>query len=75
MATRPFSNLEIKALRSRLGLNQAEFADQYNIPIGSLRNWEQGRREPEAMAALFLQLIELDAETIRNLVAKLSKNC
>lgn len=36
----------VKTLRRALGLTQEEFADRYGIPIGTLRDWEQGRTEP-----------------------------
>lgn len=35
----------IRNLRKDTGLSQYAFADKYNIPIGTLRDWEQGRRE------------------------------
>ena len=33
-------------LRRRLGLGQIAFANRYQVPLGTLRNWEQGRRSP-----------------------------
>lgn len=36
---------KISNLRKDTGLTQSAFADEYNIPIGTLRDWEQGRRE------------------------------
>ena len=37
----------VRVLRMALGLTQEEFADAYGIPVGTLRDWEQGRREPD----------------------------
>jgi len=37
-----------KTLRRALGLTQEEFAARFQIPLGTLRDWEQGRAEPEA---------------------------
>lgn len=36
----------IKAFRERIGLSQPEFADFLEIPLGTIRSWEQGRRTP-----------------------------
>jgi len=38
---------QIKDLRKKTGLSQPEFAEKYNIPVGNIKNWEQGRREPD----------------------------
>ena len=35
----------IMALRKCAGLSQLDFAEQYNIPVGTIRDWEQGRRK------------------------------
>jgi putative transcriptional regulator len=40
----------IKTLRRALRLTQEEFATRYHIPIGTLRDWEQGRCEPDQPA-------------------------
>jgi putative transcriptional regulator len=52
----------VKTLRRALMLTQEEFAARYHIPIGTLRDWEQGRTEPDAPAKAFLKLIALDPE-------------
>ncbi len=51
-----------KSLRRALALTQEEFAERYQIPIGTLRDWEQGRTEPDAPAKGFLKLIAADPE-------------
>ena len=38
-------------------MSQQEFARVYHIPLGTLKNWEQGRRQPDAPAAAYLQVI------------------
>jgi putative transcriptional regulator len=38
-------------------LSQQEFAQKYRIPLPTLRNWEQGRRQPDAPAAAYLHVI------------------
>jgi putative transcriptional regulator len=50
----------VKTLRRAIGLTQEEFADRYAIPIGTLRDWEQGRTEPDQAAQAYLNLIARD---------------
>ncbi|HEX3953122.1 MAG TPA: helix-turn-helix domain-containing protein [Stellaceae bacterium] len=49
-----------KTLRRALGLTQEEFAARYRIPIGTLRDWEQGRSEPDQPARAYLTVIAHD---------------
>jgi putative transcriptional regulator len=67
----PFTEEERKRLRRisparhvrlKLGLSQAAFAERYHIPIGTLRDWEQHRSEPDAPAKALLRLIAADPE-------------
>jgi putative transcriptional regulator len=50
----------IKTLRRALGLSQEEFALRYHIPVGTLRDWEQGRCEPDQTAKAYLSVIARD---------------
>ena len=47
----------VKTLRRALGLTQEEFAACYHIPLGTLRDWEQGRSQPDQPARAFLAVI------------------
>jgi len=58
----------VKALRQRLGMTQAEFAEAYSVPVGTLRDWEQHRTTPDAPAQALLRAIERDPETMRRLL-------
>ena len=49
-----------KTLRRALGLTQEEFAARYRIPVGTLRDWEQGRSEPDQPARAYLTVIAND---------------
>jgi putative transcriptional regulator len=51
-----------KHLRFKLGLTQTAFAERYRIPVGTLRDWEQHRTEPDAPAKALLHLIAVDPE-------------
>jgi putative transcriptional regulator len=54
-----------KSLRRALGLTQEEFAARYRIPLGTLRDWEQGRCEPDQPARAYLAVIARDPEGVR----------
>jgi putative transcriptional regulator len=54
-----------KTLRRALGLTQEEFAARYRIPLGTLRDWEQGRSEPDQPARAYLTVIAHDPEGVR----------
>ena len=55
----------IKTLRRSLHLTQQEFAARYHIPLGTLRDWEQGRAEPDQPAKAYLTVIARDPEGVR----------
>jgi putative transcriptional regulator len=55
----------IKTLRHALRLTQEEFAARYRIPLGTLRDWEQGRSEPDQPARAYLTVIAHDPEGVR----------
>jgi putative transcriptional regulator len=48
---------DVRAIRRQLRMSQQEFARVYRIPLATLKNWEQGRRQPDAPAAAYLQVI------------------
>ena len=50
----------VKVLRRALALTQEEFAERYHIPLGTLRDWEQGRTEPDQPTRAYLTLIARD---------------
>jgi len=62
--TRPMPR--IRTLRRALGLTQEEFSTLYRIPLGTLRDWEQGRSEPDQPARAYLTVIACDPEGVRN---------
>jgi putative transcriptional regulator len=53
-----------KSLRRVLNLTQQEFAARYHIPLGTLRDWEQGRSEPDQPAKAYLTVIARDPEGV-----------
>jgi putative transcriptional regulator len=54
----------IKALRRATGLTQEEFCARFRIPLGTLRDWEQGRSEPDKPARAYLTAIAGDATAV-----------
>lgn len=51
-----FSPLDVKAIRTQLHQSQREFAQLIGVSVGTLQNWEQGRRKPEGPARALLQV-------------------
>jgi len=56
---------DIKSLRARLGMTQEQFATTYRLPLGTVRDWEQGRTRPDAPAMALLAVIEREPEAAR----------
>lgn len=48
---------DVKAIREKLHMSQQRFAAAYRIPLATVKNWEQGRRVPDAPAAAYLRAI------------------
>ena len=56
---------QVKVIRRALGLTQEEFSSRYRIPLGTLRDWEQGRSEPDQTARAYLKVIAVEPEMVR----------
>ena len=61
--------LDVKAIRQRLHMSQHRFAASYRIPLSTLKNWEQGRRSPDAPAAAYLLAIQRRPKEVMEAVA------
>jgi putative transcriptional regulator len=48
----------VKAIRHKLGLSQAEFAQQFGFSVRTVQQWEQGRAVPDRPARILLRVIE-----------------
>lgn len=55
----------VKTLRRALGVTQEEFATRFGIPLGTLRDWEQGRTEPDQPARAYLRVIAYDPRAVQ----------
>jgi putative transcriptional regulator len=58
-----------RTVRKRLGLSQAEFAARFHVPVGTLRDWEQNRRQPDAPALAYLRVIAREPEMVARALA------
>jgi putative transcriptional regulator len=56
---------QVKVMRRALGLTQEEFSTRFRIPLGTLRDWEQGKVEPDQAARAYLTVIARDPEAVR----------
>ena len=59
---------QAKIIRRALELTQEEFAARYHIPLGTLRDWEQGRAEPDQPTQAYLTLIARDPDHVNRLL-------
>lgn len=64
-------SIDVRKLRTDIGLSQEEFASRYNLALGTVRNWEQGVREPDGPGRMFLAMIRNDPEGVRMQVEKM----
>jgi putative transcriptional regulator len=55
---------QAKIIRRALDLTQEEFAARYHIPLGTLRDWEQGRAEPDQPTRAYLTVIARDPNRV-----------
>ena len=55
---------DIKRIRHATGLSQAKLAKLIDVPVTTLQNWEQGRRDPSGPARALLRALEKDPEHV-----------
>jgi putative transcriptional regulator len=58
-------NIDVKKLREGLEMSQPEFALRFGFNLGTVRQWEQGRRYPEGPARVLLTVITHRPEAVR----------
>lgn len=61
--------IDVKKIRSRLGLSQAAFAATYGFALSAVRDWEQGRRRPERSARILLKIVQKEPEAVTRALA------
>ncbi|MGH7057870.1 MAG: helix-turn-helix domain-containing protein [Acetobacteraceae bacterium] len=61
--------VDVRAIRAKLGLSQDAFAVRFGFSAAAVRDWEQGRRRPEAAARVLLRVIAREPEAVRRALA------
>jgi putative transcriptional regulator len=59
-----FKPADVRAIRTKLGKSQSEFALLIGVSIATLQNWEQGRRRPEGPAQALLRIASINPEAV-----------
>jgi putative transcriptional regulator len=54
----------LRALRQKLNLTQAQFATRFQLPLGTIRDWEQGAHQPDKAAQVLLTIIANDPDAV-----------
>jgi putative transcriptional regulator len=69
-ASRTFEYAEedVRSVRERYGLSQPKFAALMGISVATLRNWEQGRRQPEGSARVLLRVVARHPSAVLDVV-------
>jgi putative transcriptional regulator len=60
--------VNVQRLRKKLHLSQGSFAAKFGFPKATIRNWEQGRREPELAARILLAVIDKRPEVVEEIL-------
>jgi putative transcriptional regulator len=55
---------QVRVMRKALGLTQEEFAAHFHIPLGTLRDWEQGKSKPDTCARAYLKVIARNPQAV-----------
>lgn len=64
------ASVDVKKIRKRLGLSQESFAATYGFALSAVRDWEQGRRQPERSARILLKIVEKEPEAVTRALAR-----
>jgi putative transcriptional regulator len=62
--------VDVAAIRKRLGMSQGDFAAQFGFKLDAVQNWEQGRRRPDGAARAFLRVIEREPDAVQRALAE-----
>jgi putative transcriptional regulator len=61
-------NVDVREVRTKMGLSQAQFATKFGFPPATLRNWEQGRARPDASTRVLLAVIAKHPEAVEDVL-------
>lgn len=62
-------SVNVRAIRSEQNLTQEQFSQVYALPLGCVRDWEQGKAKPDTAARVLLKVIKHDPEAVRRALA------
>ena len=62
--------VDVREVRAKMGLSQAQFATRFGLPPATLRNWEQGRSRPDAPTRVLLAVIAKHPEAVEDVLGK-----
>jgi len=57
--------IDVRAIRTRLGMTQQEFAGRFGFSVNTLRHWEHGKRQPEGPTRAYLLVIDRAPKTVQ----------
>ena len=64
--------VDVRKVRTKMGLSQAQFATKFGFPPATLRNWEQGRSHPDAPTRVLLAVIAKHPGAVEDVLRKAS---
>ena len=64
--------VDVRKIRLKMGLSQAQFATKFGFPPATLRNWEQGRTQPDGPARVLLAVIAHHPDAVEDALRKAS---
>ena len=62
--------VDVRKVRTKMGLSQAQFATKFGLPPATLRNWEQGRARPDTPTRVLLAVIAKFPETVEAVLSR-----
>ncbi len=63
------ARVDVAAIRRRMGLSQTRFAERFGFAVSAVRDWEQGRRQPDRSARILLTVIEKEPDAVNKALA------
>ncbi len=62
------AEINVRAIREKLGMTQAQFAERHGFSAARVRDWEQGRRVPDAGSGAFLKVIAAEPQMVERVL-------
>jgi len=62
-------DVDVRALRTRLGMSREQFAQRFRFPARTVQEWEQGRRRPDQAARAYLTVIDRNPKAVEEALA------